>query len=87
MTMALAFRENKWPSHKSSKVEFKGMQISISFVRLKGESTGTTDTASRPSPVVFAKENGRSTTFRNRRSRTEREKNAVKAQIKELMGN
>jgi hypothetical protein len=32
----LALRDDK-----SSKVEFKGMQISISFVQMKGESTGT----------------------------------------------
>jgi hypothetical protein len=29
--------------YKSNKVEFKGMQISISFIQLKGESAGTTD--------------------------------------------
>ncbi len=34
----LALRDDK-----SSKVEFKGMQISISFIQLKGESTGTAD--------------------------------------------
>lgn len=72
---------------KSSTVEFKGMQVSISFVQMKGESTGTTDRAARPRPVVFAKENGGSRTFGDSRSRTKDEKNAVKAQIKGLMGN
>jgi hypothetical protein len=57
----------------------KGMQVSISFVRLKGENTGTIYIAGRPSPVVFSEENSRSTIFRNRRSRTKDERNAVKA--------
>ena len=56
MTMAFPFRDNK-----SSKVDLKGMQISISFarsrvlrreslglVRLKGGSIGKSDTAERP---------------------------------------
>lgn len=31
--------------YKSSKIEFKVMQVSKSFVQLKGENKGTTETA------------------------------------------